>query len=377
MEVTRTFVGQPTIGFDRAGAGGHPCQGVYYTPRGEQPTVAFIASHYNIDFSEHYLADLMAQHGFGFLGWNTRFRGDETHFLLDHALVDIGVGVRWLREQAGVDKVIVLGNSGGGSLMAAYQSQAVESNVTPLVGMRPAPGLDDLIPADGYVSLAAHPGRPDVLTAWMDAAVIDEADPTRTDPDLDLWNPLNGPPYSAEFLDRYRSAQVARNQRITDWAKDELIRVRNAGLSDRIFTVSRLWADPRTVDATIEPTARIPNRCYLGDPRRSNFGTWGVGQTNTLRTWLSMWSLETSQCRAEPHLARITVPSMVINGNADTGVFPSDAKRIFDALAASDKQMVEIDADHYLLDPVDARPKAAQMIANWASEKLHSGRTLP
>lgn len=350
--------------------GHHPTQGLYWTPTGTRPNVAFIASHYNIDFSEHYLADLLAGHGFGFLGWNTRFRGDEAHFLLDHALVDIGVGVRWLREVARVDHVVLLGNSGGGSLMAAYQSQAVEPNVVPLDGMRPAAGIDELLPGDAYVSLAAHPGRPEVLTAWMDAAVIDEDDPTLTDADLDLWNPTNGPPYSEEFLARYRDAQRARNQRITDRARAELTRLRTAGLSDRLFTVARLWADPRMVDPTIEPTARIPNRCYLGDPQRANASVWGVGQCNTLRTWLSMWSLETSQCRAEPHLARVTVPSIVINADADTGVFPSDAARIFDAVGSTDKQLVEVSGDHYLLEPADARPDTAQLIANWVASRV-------
>ena len=47
-----------------------------------------IATHYQIDFSEHYLADYMATRGIGFLGWNTRFRGFESNFVLDHALVD-------------------------------------------------------------------------------------------------------------------------------------------------------------------------------------------------------------------------------------------------------------------------------------------------
>ena len=61
---------------------------------------------------------------------------------------------------------------------------------------------------------------------------------------------------------------------------------------------------------------------------------WGLGVANTLRTWLSMWSLETSQCRGEPHLARVTVPALVINADADVGVFPSDAARIVDAIGS-------------------------------------------
>ena len=67
---------------------------------------------------------------------------------------------------------------------------------------------------------AAHPGRPDVLTAWMDASVVDENDPLATDPELDLFDPKQRPAlFSDDFVARYRSAQVARNNAITDWAE--------------------------------------------------------------------------------------------------------------------------------------------------------------
>src|ERR1700733_3382659 len=196
-EIVREFVGLPSPAIGRAGAGGHPCQGIYHRPAGESPRTAFIATHYNVDFSEHYLASYLAERGFGFLGWNTRFRGNEAHFLLDHALAEFGVGVRWRREQAGVEQVVLLGNSGGGSLMAAYQSQAVEPNVEPVAGMRPVPAAGDLPGGDLYVALAAHSGRPEVLTAWLDPSVTDEADPVSADPALDPFNADNGPPYSA------------------------------------------------------------------------------------------------------------------------------------------------------------------------------------
>src|SRR5258708_3374928 len=146
--VIREFVGLPSRTAGRAGAGGHPCQGLYHRGVGRKPKVAMIATHYQIDFSEHYLADYLATRGIGFLGWNTRFRGFESSFLLDHALVDIGIGVNWLREDQNVETVLLLGNSGGGSLMAAYQAQAVDPHVTPLEGMLPAAGLGDLPPAD-------------------------------------------------------------------------------------------------------------------------------------------------------------------------------------------------------------------------------------
>jgi hypothetical protein len=366
--VVREFIGLPSPTGRRAGAGGHPCQGIYYRGVGRKPKIAVIATHYQIDFSEHYLADYLATRGIGFLGWNTRFRGFESSFLLDHALVDIGVGVRWLRATQAVETVVLLGNSGGGSLMAAYQAQATNPHVTAVPGMRPAAGLTDLLPADGYVASAAHPGRPDVLTAWMDGSVVDENDPIATDRALDLFDERNGPPYSPEFLTRYRSAQVARNNAITDWVETELKQVRAAGFSDRPFTVMRTWADPRMVDATIEPTHRQPNMCYAGLPVKANRSAHGIAAACTLRGWLAMWSLRTAQTRAEPHLARITSPALVINAEADTGVFPSDAQRIHDALASSDKSQYSINTDHYFTTP-GARSEQADTIAKWIAKR--------
>ena len=368
-EIVREFVGltSPVVG--RAGAGGHPCQGIYHRTAGHRPATAFIATHYNVDFSEHYLASYLAERGFGFLGWNTRFRGSEAHFLLDHALAEIGVGVRWLREQAGADQIVLLGNSGGGSLMAAYQSQAVEPNVTPVNGMRPLPAIDDLLPGDLFVALAAHSGRPEVLTNWLDPSVVDENDPLSVDPALDAFNPDNGPPYSAAFHSRYRAAQRARNERITDWTLAQLDALAGTRARDRLFTISRSWADLRMIDPAIEPSDRRANWCYLGDPLKANYGVFGVGTVSTLRSWLSMWSLRTSQCIAAPHLARITLPSLVIHASADACVYDSDARALHDALAAPDKRLEFIKADHYLLEPDGARTLAADLIADWVTAR--------
>lgn len=366
--VIREFIGLPSPTARRAGAGGHPCQGIYYRGVGRKPKVAMIAAHYQIDFSEHYLADYMATRGIGFLGWNTRFRGFESSFVLDHALVDLGVGVRWLREVQRVETVVLLGNSGGGSLMAAYQAQAVDKHLQPQDGMRPAAGITELPPADGYLATAAHPGRPDVLTAWMDASVTDENDAVATDPDLDLFDTRNGPSYSTDFVHRYREAQEARNHRITDWAESELKRVRAAGFSDRPFTVLRTWADPRMVDPALEPTRRPPNMCYAGVPAKANRSSHGIAAASTLRSWLGMWSLRSAQTRAEPHLGRITAPALVINAEQDTGVYPSDAKRILDALASTDKTLCSIDSDHYFTTP-GARSEQADTIARWIHKR--------
>ena len=297
--VERTFVGLPSPIVGRAGAGGHPCQGIYHTPAGRRPTTAFIATHYNVDFSEHYLGEHLAARGYGFLGWNTRFRGAEAHFLLDHALAEIGVGVRWLREH-GVERIVLLGNSGGGSLMGAYHSQSVEPNIRPGRGRTVVDAALDLPPADLFVFVAAHTGRPEVLTDWMDPSITDESDITSVDPALDPFNPEHGPPYAPEFVERYRAAQRARNDRITAWCRAELDRLEAGGLTDRLFPMSRTWADLRMIDGSLDPSDRRTPWCYAGDPQRANDGVFGLGTVSTCRSWLNMWSLTDSDCRRPP-----------------------------------------------------------------------------
>ena len=368
QSIEREFVSLVSPTAPRNGAGFHPCQGLYHFPKGKRPTTAFVATHYNVDFSEHYLGRYMAERGYGFLGWNTRFRGNEPFFVLEHALIDIGVGVRWLKEQAGVERIVILGNSGGGSLMGAYQSQAVEPNITGTAGAKLPNAVNELIAADLYVSLCAHAGRPEVLTAWMDPSVTDEREPTLIDRALDMYDPDNGPPYSPEFVMRYRAAQEARNHRITDWAWSQLDQLKRLGMYDRAFIVQRTWADPRMMDGTLDPSDRAVGVCYAGDPKAANLSPRGIGLANTLRTWLSMWSLRDSQCRGAPHLARIRVPALVVQSMADTGVFPSDARAIHDALGAEDKSLEFIIGDHYLENPTDARDHVADLIAAWVAE---------
>ena len=365
---TREFVSLNSPTAARNGAGFMPCQGLYYRPEDRRPTTALIATHYNVDFSEHYLGEFMAERGYGFLGWNTRFRGNEGFFLLEHALIDIGVGVRWLKEQAGVTQVVILGNSGGGSLMGAYQSQAQGVTMTPTPGLKLPDALNHLIPADLYISLCAHLGRPEVLTAWFDPSITDETDPASIDPALNMYDPANGPPYSPEFIERYRAAQVARNERITAWCHSELARLKGLGMVDRAFNVYRTWADLRLMDGSIDPSDREVGRCYAGDPKTANFAPRGIGLTNTLRTWLSMWSLSDSHCSGAPHLNRITQPALVVQSLGDTGVFPSDAKAIYDALGAADKRLEMITGDHYLENPANARDDVADLIVGWLRE---------
>ena len=202
----------------------------------------------------------------------------------------------------------------------------------------------------------------------MDASVVDESDAVTSDPDAGSVQPKNGPPFSAEFVARYRAAQIDRNNAITDWAETELKRVHAAGFSDRPFTVMRTWADPRMVDPTLEPTKRPANMCYAGIPVKANRSAHGIAAACTLRSWIGMWSLRHAQTRAEPHLARSPAPRWSSTPSRTPACIPSDAQRIYDALASEDKAQCTIDTDHYFVSP-GARSEKADTIAKWIAKR--------
>ena len=183
-----------------------------------------------------------------------------------------------------------------------------------------------------------------------------------------MYDPGNGPPYDEAFLKRYRAAQVQRNERISSWAIAELERVQAAGLSDRVFVLHRVWADPRFMDPEIDRSERPPGRCYAGDPQRANYSAPGLGVASTLRTWLAMWSLDHSSCRGELHLPKIVCPALVVQADADCGVFPSEARAILSALGSSEKRLEVIAGDHYLATPEPARSETADLICNWLAD---------
>src|SRR5699024_4662193 len=156
---------------------------------------------------------------------NSRYRGVDSALIMEKVVQDLGACVRDARERWGYTNVPLPGWSGGGSLSLYYQQQAQEPTITHTPAGDPFDlAALELQPADGVMLLAAHVSRHGTLTEWMDASVVDENDPDERDPELDLYNPdnPNQPPYTEEFLVRYRQAQVARNRRITAWVKKTL-----------------------------------------------------------------------------------------------------------------------------------------------------------
>ena len=70
------------------------------------------------------------------------------------------------------------------------------------------------------------------------------------------------------------------------------------------------------------------------------------------------------------HPPRITAPSLVIQSDWDTDVFPFDAKTIYKGLGASDNYLEMIPGDHYMQEPDGAPDDVADMIGSWVSQRI-------
>lgn len=316
------------------------------------------------------LVSTLAKRGVHTIYCNTRYRGNDTALIMERAVMDFAACIRDAKERLGYSKVYLGGWSGGGALSMFYQAEAQDPRVT----HTPAGDPYDLtaakfIPADGVLLLAAHLSRNLTLTEWLDPSITDETRPFDRDPRLDLYA-ADGPrpPYSAAFVAEYRAAQIARNRRITAWAKQELAALEAAGLADheRCFTVQGTMADPRFLDPALDPSDRRPNWCMLGDPKVVNDGPVGLARFTTLRSWLSQWAYDESNADGLKCAARIACPMLVIENSADDACTPSHAARLMDAAVRCTKDHHVIEgANHYYFGQPELAQQAADIVHDW------------
>ena len=371
--VRREWVDHPTA----------PAPGVLYLPPRRDPEVALLAMHPRVDFARHYLVPQLVEAGYAFLGAPTRHLNNDADALHERLLIDVAASVAWLRAR-GFRRVVLLGNSGGGSLFAFYLAQAGRPAAERLTaapsGDRAPLAETDMPMADGLVLLAAHLGEGAFMLDHLDPSVVDETDPTSVNPRLDMYDPANGyrpmaagpSRYSAEFVAEVRAAQRARCERLDAqalaWCEEaayfrrtlraegerlqptERTLLARRALQRRYMLIYRTLADPRALDPTLDPSQRPLGSIFSfgRDPIFGNYGEW-IGRAMSARGWLSTWSGLRSNAALERTLPEVRVPTLLVNALADTDIYPSEAQRAFAASAADDKTLVHLEgADHYL-----------------------------
>lgn len=322
------------------------------------------------------MTNALARAGHHVIYCNSRYRGVDSALIMEKVVQDLGACVKDARERLGYTNVVLAGWSGGGALSLYYQQQAQHATVTHTpAGEHPDLTELDLPAADGMMLLAAHVSRHGTLTEWMDPSILDENDPSKRDPELDIYNPdnPNQAPYTPEFLERYRAAQIDRNRRITAWVKEQLQDLRDSGelLMERGFIVHGTMADPRWLDLTLDPNDRKLG-CYLGDPRIVNMGPVGLARFTTLRSWLSQWSYDDANGDGPRCAADLEVPTLVIGNSADNACTPSHTQRLYEAVGHQDKTLHTIaGATHYYAgrEQIPYLKQAVTTITDWMGER--------
>jgi len=380
-------------------------QGILYTSGREKTVVCFM--HPRGDFASHYCIPVLTASGYAVFGQRSRWCNHDTACIHEIALADVAAGVGFLRKQ-GFKNVILVGNSGGGSLYTFYQSQAAIAPPRRLTHTAAGDPYDlnevDMPEVDGVVMLAAHPGEGKYLMSVIDPSVTDESDPLSCDPSLDMYNPENGyrpapepSRYSPQFIERYRASQrtrVARldaiaRQRIADIHAHEAlvkradfshrplveqIEIRRRATASKFLTIYRTDANPAFCDLSLEqPSTRHVGSLLGNDPAKTNYQLGGFGAVMTPEAWLSTWSGLSSHGSVVDNLRYIRVPFFIINFTGDCCIFHGEIETMMQSVAAADKEVVHLAADHYgvakdgSLAPRDA---AAAGLVEWLGKRF-------
>jgi pimeloyl-ACP methyl ester carboxylesterase len=391
-------------------ADGGISHGLLYWDPAKRPKTVIVSMHPSSDNQRHFVLRPAAERGYAGFGLAGRYTGQDAA-IHEPVLLDLAAAIKWLKEERGFTTIVLVGHSGGGSLMAYYQSQAT----TPPPGRHKATPAGDppdlnayqMIPADGMAILNASEGEGLHVEHHLDPSLVREDDPLSIDPALDMYNPDNGfrePPavstYSAEFVHRFREAQKARDVRLTEWARSQITErnyyrdlmkepaftslplARRQYIERRadhlpVMILYRSEADLAYTDLSMDPSDRVVGSNYGLRPDQRNYSQDARVRSLRPDAYLSTMSGTASFARLHDNIKKVTVPTLVLGGTADRGIFPTEQKTTFAMSGAKDKTILWIEGGDHGFGPSGPKTgegkqqqRAAAAVLDWMEKRF-------
>lgn len=249
--------------------------GVLYEPvmPGPKSHVGILVMHASGDYLTFSACTELSKRGYRVLCANNSASkaGTFDDGIFDRVLLEAKVGVGYLRNFPGVDKVVLFGHSGGATIMTAYQmiaERGVKACQGPEKIYKCPDTLAELPAADGVVLADANWGQAEMVLLSVDPAVIDDRSGMRLDASLDMYDPANGydpsgSHYSPEFVRKFLAAERARNNRLVALAEQRLALI-EAGKGD--------YADDEPF--IVAGASFIGNRLFSEDPTLLCHSRW-------------------------------------------------------------------------------------------------------
>lgn len=306
---------------------GRHVPGVLYEPEGRETEKlhAVLVMHSDEDYLSMPTGPELAKRGYRVLCANVQSK-EGFFFTQPQKMRAVKDAVSYLRSLEKVDKVVLMGHSGGATLLTAYQAIA-ENGVEIFQGpekIYPHPDVGELPPADGVMLLDSNWGNAAMQLFSLDPAVEDEATGMTLDSEYNLFEPENGfqpegSIFSDEFIQKFQKRQGERNNDILHYALTRLEAIRKGKGdysddeqlvlpgADQSFFNNKLFAqDIRLMSRTKEPhlllhgdgsrTVEIVNTVrHAENPESMTHSLLEGGRIMTVVNYLTSYAVRTTE----------------------------------------------------------------------------------
>jgi hypothetical protein len=399
--------------------GANNADGLLYEPMKPGPNwrIAVVGTFPRPTFNAPQAIEL-ANRGYRVL-WVTPWTMDENPF---DGVPEMSKGITYMRSLPGVERVVVMGHSGGGRLVGFYTDVALNG---PAACQRPEllypcknEQANGLAKPDGLILMDSSAGTINTVSS-VDPAF--EGD-SRTNTDLDMYAAANGydaktgsATYSEDFRKRFFAAQAARNTRIIDNAVAQLRlleqgkgayigdaplvipgAVNNVNGTSLHRTDRTLWAHTKRPHTLLKADGSRPEIIVpivappAGRETVRQVGSLYYGSLNyTVRHFLANDAIRTtkdfaitaddvvgvdwkSSMRSTPGNAEgITVPTLVMTMTCNLLVVPDEI--IYDHVAAKDKTFAAVEGALHGFTPCkpeygDTQKRLFDFVDDWLSK---------